>query len=121
MGHLLAKLNPWQSQTEPNFTQSKPDMEIWKDFIVDQATILAPKVDFERCSTEMFIDGVFHAGRLEMWYCLAHAVWQLIPDSKCIVMDSVVKRWFKILQAKVPEQMNRIEEMQAEWDNMKWD
>ena len=75
-------------------------------------------MDFEMCCIEMVIDGKYNAGRLEAWYFFARAVWQHIPESKRKLIDSVVKRWFLLFLSELPEQKDRIQEMQVEWEGI---
>ena len=70
------------------------------------------------CCIEMVIDGKFNPGRLEVWYCFTHAVWRHIPASKRKMINSVVKRWFSMFLSELPEQKDRIQEMQLEWEGM---
>ena len=43
---------------------------------------------------------------------------QHIPESKRKMIDSVVKRWFLTFLSELPEQKDRIQEMQLEWEGM---
>ena len=111
MGQLLTTLNPWQPL-------SKPIMEQHKDFLTDKAKSISSVMDFEMCCVEMVIDGKFNAGRLEVWYFFVHAVWRHIPNAKRKAINSVVKRWFILFLSELPQQKDRIQEMQLEWKSM---
>ena len=111
MGQLLSNLNPRQTHTKVNIEPSKTLYE-------EQAKTISSAMDFEMCCIEIVIDGNFYPNRLEVWYDFAKDVRQHIPDSKRDKIDSIVKRWFLMFLSELPEQRDRIQEMQLEWESI---
>ena len=88
------------------------------NYIYNLAKKLSSATEFEDCSIVMFDDGVFNHGRMEVWYCFAHAMWEHLPISEHMMLDRYVRKWFIHFLTKLPEQKNCIQEMQSEWEGL---
>ena len=75
---------------------------------------------YNNCISEMFEDGVFSMGRVEVWYIASCAVRDHLPIHQHPLLNHYFWKWMSVFMHHLPHDTERFQSMKDSWQKTGW-
>ena len=99
---------------------SKPVVYDPTERICELSKMITTAHSYNNCISEMFEDGVFSMGRVEVWYIASCAVRDHLPIHQHPLLNHYFWKWMSVFMHHLPHDVERLQSMKDSWQKTGW-